>query len=220
MKIICLAKNYVTHLQEMQVRENAAAQQRGVTAANTEPAKHPVWFLKPDSALLLNNRPFFYPAFSHDVHYEVEVVIRIDKVGKSIAPRFAHKYYSHVALGIDFTARDLQQQAKANGQPWAMAKGFDGSAVLSDFIVLDELGGDVQNLNFTLSLNGQTVQQGNTRDMIHSVDETIAYISQYMLLRTGDLIYTGTPSGIGPIQIGDTLQGTLQGRPVLTCRIK
>ncbi len=219
MKIICLAKNYNTHRQEMLTREDAAARQRG-TAANTETAKHPVWFLKPDSALLLNNRPFFYPAFSHDVQYEVEVVVRIDKVGKSIAPLFAHKYYSHVALGIDFTARDLQQQAKANGQPWAMAKGFDGSAVLSDFVSLEELGGDIQNLSFSLACNGEIVQQGNTSDMLHTVDNTIAYISQYMLLRTGDLIYTGTPAGVGSIQIGDTLQGFLQGRHLLTCRIK
>ncbi len=220
MKIICLAKNYATHRQEMQAREDAAAQQRGATPMNTTSTAYPVWFLKPDSALLLNNRPFFYPTFSRDVQHEVEVVVRIDKVGKSIAPRFAHKYYSLIALGIDFTARDLQQQAKNLGQPWAMAKGFDGSAVLSDFVPLEELGGDVQNLDFTLTRNGQTVQQGNTRDMLHSVDDTIAYISQFMLLRTGDLIYTGTPAGIGPVQIGDTLQGTLQGRTILTCRIK
>lgn len=183
-------------------------------------AVSPAFFLKPDSALLLKNQPFFYPEFSHQVDHEVEVVVRIDRVGKSIKERFAHKYYSSVALGIDFTARDLQREAKAKGLPWTLSKGFDGSAVISDFISLAELGGDVQNLTFSLLRNGETVQSGNTSQMLCSVDRMISYISDFMLLRTGDIIYTGTPSGVGPVAIGDTLEGILQERHILQCRIK
>ncbi len=183
-------------------------------------AVSPAFFLKPDSALLLKNQPFFYPEFSHQVDHEVEVVVRIDRVGKSIEERFAHKYYSSVALGIDFTARDLQREAKAKGLPWTLSKGFDGSAVISDFIPLAELGGDVQNLTFSLLRNGETVQSGNTSQMLCSVDRMISYISDFMLLRTGDIIYTGTPSGVGPVAIGDTLEGILQERHILQCRIK
>lgn len=183
-------------------------------------AVSPAFFLKPDSALLLKNQPFFYPEFSHQVDHEVEVVVRIDRVGKSIEERFAHKYYSSVALGIDFTARDLQREAKAKGLPWTLSKGFDGSAVISDFISLAELGGDVQNLTFSLLRNGETVQSGNTSQMLCSVDRMISYISDFMLLRTGDIIYTGTPSGVGPVAIGDTLEGILQERHILQCRIK
>ena len=180
----------------------------------------PYFFLKPDSALLLKNQPFFYPEFSQRIEYETELVVRIDRVGKSIEERFAHKYYTSVALGIDFTARDLQREAKAKGLPWTLSKGFDGSAALSDFVPLDELGGDIQNLDFSLSRNGEIVQRGNTRDMLCSVDRMISYISDFMLLRTGDLIYTGTPAGVGPVAIGDILEGQLQGRNILTCRVK
>jgi 2-keto-4-pentenoate hydratase/2-oxohepta-3-ene-1,7-dioic acid hydratase in catechol pathway len=230
MKIICLAKNYGAHAVEMSSQEEAAARQRSavispdakMSLANIgeNHENKPVWFLKPDSALLLKNQPFFYPDFSNEIDYELEVVVRIDKVGKSVEPRFAHKYYSEVALGIDFTARDLQRQAKAKGQPWSQSKGFDGSAALSPFVPLCEVGGDICDLDFALTLNGKEVQHGNTRDMLTSVDDTIAYISHYMLLRTGDLIYTGTPSGVGAVQVGDVLEGTLQGRPLLTCKIK
>lgn len=211
MKIICIARNYSQHATEM----GAPQYERG-----SQQALSPSFFLKPDSALLLKNQPFFYPDFSHEVEYEVEVVVRIDRVGKSIDERFAHKYYSSVALGIDFTARDLQREAKAKGLPWTLSKGFDGSAVLSDFVPLAELGGDIQNLSFSLSRGGQVLQHGNTRDMLCSVDRMISYISDFMLLRTGDLIYTGTPAGVGPVAIGDVLEGTLQGRSLLTCRIK
>lgn len=223
MKIICLAKNYGEHAKEMMPQEQHAMQQRSKRyndAALFVPAHIPVWFLKPDSAMLLKGQPFFYPDFSQHIEYEVEVVVRIDKVGKSIDPRWAHRYYSQVALGIDFTARDLQLQAKAKGQPWAQSKGFDGSAVISDFVPLGTIGNDIQNIDFTLSKNGQEVQHGNTRDMLTNMDETIAYISQYMLLRTGDLIYTGTPAGAGTIDIGDVLTGTLQGQTLLNCKIK
>ena len=211
MKIICIARNYSQHAAEM----GAPQYERG-----SQQALSPAFFLKPDSALLLKNQPFFYPDFSHEVEYEVEVVVRIDRVGKSIEERFAHKYYTSVALGIDFTARDLQREAKAKGLPWTLSKGFDGSAALSDFVPLAELGGDIQNLDFSLSRNGHVLQHGNTRDMLCPVDRMIAYISDFMLLRTGDIIYTGTPAGVGPVAIGDTLVGTLQGRQLLTCRIK
>ncbi|MBR6418200.1 MAG: fumarylacetoacetate hydrolase family protein [Bacteroidales bacterium] len=211
MKIICIARNYSEHAAEM----GAPQFERG-----SKEAISPAFFLKPDSALLIKNQPFFYPDFSHQVEHEIEVVVRIDRVGKSIEERFAHKYYSSVALGIDFTARDLQREAKAKGLPWTLSKGFDGSAVVSDFVPLSELGGDVQNLTFSLMRNGEQVQCGNTKDMLCGVDRMISYISDFMLLRTGDMIYTGTPSGVGPVAIGDTLEGVLQGRHILTCRVK
>lgn len=215
MKIICIARNYSEHAAEM-----GGTSSCGARRADGASQYCPYFFLKPDSALLLKNQPFFYPEFSHEVEYEVEVVVRIDRVGKSIEERFAHKYYTSVALGIDFTARDLQREAKAKGLPWTLSKGFDGSAALSDFVPLDELGGDIQNLDFSLSRNGEIVQRGNTRDMLCSVDRMISYISDFMLLRTGDLIYTGTPAGVGPVSFGDTLEGQLQGRNILTCRVK
>lgn len=211
MKIICIARNYSQHAAEMGAPQYEQGSQQALS---------PAFFLKPDSALLLRNQPFFYPDFSQRIEYEAEVVVRIDRVGKSIDERFAHRYYSSVALGIDFTARDLQAEAKAKGLPWTISKGFDGSAALSDFVPLADLGGDIQNLDFTLSRGGQLLQRGNTRDMLCPVDRMISYISDFMLLRTGDLIYTGTPAGVGPVAIGDTLEGTLQGRPLLTCRIK
>lgn len=211
MKIICIARNYSEHAAEM----GAPQFERG-----SKEAISPAFFLKPDSALLIKNQPFFYPDFSHQVEHEIEVVVRIDRVGKSIEERFAHKYYSSVALGIDFTARDLQREAKAKGLPWTLSKGFDGSAVVSDFVPLSELGDDVQNLSFSLMRNGEQVQCGNTKDMLCGVDRMISYISDFMLLRTGDMIYTGTPSGVGPVAIGDMLEGVLQGRHILTCRVK
>lgn len=204
MKILCVARNYRMHAAEL----------------NNQVPTEPVFFLKPDSALLMKRQPFFYPDFSNDVHHEVEVVVRIDKVGKCIEPRFAHKYYDSVALGIDFTARDLQANFKKSGLPWALAKGFDDSAVLSPFVTLEELKKPIDDLNFSLKKNGETVQVGNTKDMIFSVDNLIAYVSRFMTLKTGDLIYTGTPAGVGPVQIGDVLEGELEGRQILTCRVK
>ena len=211
MKIICIARNYSEHAAEM----GAPQFERG-----SKEAISPAFFLKPDSALLLKNQPFFYPDFSRQVEHEIEVVVRIDRVGKSIEERFAHKYYSSVALGIDFTARDLQREAKSKGLPWTLSKGFDGSAVVSDFIPLSELGGDVQNLDFSLLRNGIQVQCGNTGQMLCSVDRMISYISDFMLLRTGDLIFTGTPSGVGPVAIGDELEGILQGRQMFLCKVR
>ena len=204
MKILCVVRNYAPHAGEMKAAVPA----------------EPTFFMKPDSALNPKQLPLFYPDFTHDLQHELEVVVRIDRLGKCIEPRFAHKYYNSVALGIDFTARDLQRQAKAAGLPWLVSKGFDGSAVLSPFVTLEELGRTIDNLDFSLSRNGQTVQQGNTSQMIFSVDTLIAYISRFMTLRTGDLIYTGTPAGVGPVAIGDRLEGTLCGRPILLLDIK
>lgn len=205
MKILCVAKNYVDHAIEM---------------GAAKPPSEPVFFLKPDSAMLQKSMPFFYPDFSNEIHHEIEVVVRIEKLGKSIEERFAPKYYTSVALGIDFTARDLQAKAKAAGQPWAVSKGFDGSAVLSDFIPLEELGKDANNLDFYLLKNGVEVQHGNTNKLVFNINYLISNISKFMTLKTGDLIYTGTPAGVGPVQIGDTLEGFLEGRQLLTCRIK
>lgn len=204
MKILCVARNYALHAKEMAV----------------DPTAEPVFFLKPDSALLQKRQPFFYPDFSNDVQYELELVVRIDKVGKCIEERFAPRYYSSVALGIDFTARDLQRKFKEGQLPWALSKGFDDSAVVSQFVSLEELGKPINDLNFWMTLNGKEVQRGNSGDMIFSVDKLIAYVSRYMTLKTGDMIYTGTPVGVGPVQIGDRLEGFLEGNPLLTCRIK
>lgn len=204
MKILCVARNYGAHAAELH------------NAMPTEP----VFFLKPDSSLLPKNQPFFYPDFSNDVQHELEIVVRIDKVGKCIEERFASRYYSEVALGLDFTARDLQQQAKTAGLPWLLSKGFDGAAVVSPFVPLDSLGKDVQQLHFSLSRNGEVVQCGNTGEMIFSVNRLISYVSRFMTLKTGDLIFTGTPSGVGSVKIGDVLVGELEGRQLLRCRVK
>lgn len=211
MKIICVARNYAAHATEMGAKRDG---QDSVSKSC------PYFFLKPDSALLQRGMPFFYPEFSNDVEYEAEIVVRIDKVGKSIEERFAYRYYHSVAFGIDMTARDLQSEAKAEGMPWTMAKGFDGSAVVSDFVDLAELNRPVGDLHFTLARNGAVVQQGHTAEMLCPVDRLISHVSRYMLLRTGDLLFTGTPAGVGAIAIGDVLTGTLEGREILTCKIK
>ena len=204
MKIICVAKNYAAHAAEFDA---------------VVPAE-PIFFLKPDSALLIRNQPFFYPDFSSNVHYELELVVRICRLGKCIQPRFAHKYYSEVGLGIDFTARDLQAEAKRGGNPWTVAKGFDGSAALSDFVPLEKLGKPIDQLKFRLLKNGEQVQTGDTAQMLFSVDQLISGISRFMTLRTGDYLFTGTPAGVGPVQIGDVLEGFLEDMPLLKCRIK
>lgn len=186
-----------------------------------ECSPEPIWFLKPDTALLRNNDPFYIPAFSQEVHYECELVVRINRVGKGIAERFAHRYYDQVGLGIDFTARDLQRQAIAEGLPWERCKAFDRSAALSpQFVSLQELGGDVQSLHFTLEVNGQTRQRGDTSGMLFSVDRIIASVSQYMTLRMGDLLYTGTPAGVEPVRPGDNLRAVLEGRELLNFDIR
>lgn len=204
MKILAVGWNYAEHNQEL---------------GQTLPAE-PIIFSKPDSALLLGNKPFFMPNFSNEIHYETELVVRINRLGKNIAPRFASRYYSEVALGIDFTARDLQRSLKVAGQPWEISKAFDNSAAVSEFIPLSSLSVSIQELSFYLQLNDKIVQQGNTKDMIFSVDTIIAYVSQFFTLKIGDLIFTGTPAGVGQIAKNDHLQGYLQGNRLLNFYIK
>ena len=203
MKIICIGRNYAEHSKEL---------------GNATP-KEPVFFLKPDTAILPKSHPFFIPDFTDNVHYEVEVVIRINRLGKHIEERFAHKYYSEIGLGIDFTARDVQEEVKAKGLPWEKAKGFDGSAVISrQFISKDDL--NLSDLNFSLTKNSETVQSGNTHDMLFYFDSIIAYISQFYTLKIGDLIYTGTPSGVGPVKSGDILEGFIENEKMFRVNVK
>ena len=200
MKIIAIGMNYVAHCHELHEGENLP--------------KEPVIFMKPDSALLKDGKPFFIPNFSKRVDYETELVVRICRLGKNIAPRFAHRYYDAVTVGIDFTARDLQQQLRAEGKPWEISKAFDNSAVIGDFVPVSRFK-DVQNLDFHLYIDGNKVQEGNTCDMIFKIDELIAYISQFYTLKIGDLLYTGTPVGVGPVSIGQHLEGYLEGEKLL-----
>lgn len=198
MKIIYIARNYTEHAKEMA----------------SPVSEKPIFFFKPDTALLRNNQPFFYPSFSNNVHYKVGVVIKVNRLGRNIAEKFAHRYYSKIGLGIDFTATDLQQDCKQKGLPWEISKAFDGAAPISHFIDIDELG-EVSNINFWLDKNDETVQRGNTSQMIFSVDKLIAYLSQFVTLKIGDLIYTGTPSGTGPVKIGDRLKAYMNDNLML-----
>lgn len=203
MKIICIGRNYADHAKEMQ----------------SAVPESPMFFMKPDVALLKAGNDFYYPGFSKDIHFECEVVVRISKAGKSIDRQFAHKYYEEIGLGIDFTARDLQKVCKEKGHPWEVAKSFENSAPISaTFIPKETL--DLTNLQFRLEQNGTIVQDGNTCDMIFDIDTLIAHVSQYFTLKTGDLIYTGTPAGVGPIAIGDTLKGFIGDREMLSLHIK
>lgn len=202
MKIICIGRNYTEHIEEL----------------GNEKPDEPVIFMKPDSALLRNNDAFYLPDFSNDIHHEVEVVVRINRVGKSIEQKFAGKYYDEIGLGIDFTARDLQSKLKSKGLPWERAKGFNMSAPISPFISKE--GIDLTNLDFQLDINGETVQKGNTSFMLFPIDEIIAYVSQYFTLKKGDLIYTGTPKGVGPVKMGDRLQGYLRGELMFDFEVK
>jgi 2-keto-4-pentenoate hydratase/2-oxohepta-3-ene-1,7-dioic acid hydratase in catechol pathway len=203
MKIICIGRNYSAHAKELK---------------NEVPAE-PVFFMKPDTALLKDNAPFYYPSFSNDVHYEVELVVKISKNGKTILPQFAHKYYEQITVGIDFTARDLQQLCKDKGLPWEKAKAFDHSAVIGQFVFMNELPNKEQ-INFSLSQNNNLVQQGLSSNMLFTIDQIIAYISGFITLKTGDLIYTGTPAGVGPVKIGDKLQAKLENEVLLDFEIK
>ena len=181
--------------------------------------EEPVIFTKADSALLTGGKPFFIPEFTQQCDYETELVVRISHLGRSIPERFAHRYYTEVTVGIDFTARDMQQRLREKGLPWDLCKGFDGSAAVGEWVPLDELG-DVQDLHFRLDINGQTVQQGHTADMLYQVDELVSFVSRYFMLKTGDLIFTGTPAGVGPVHIDDHLVGYLEGRKVLEFNVK
>ncbi len=204
MKIICIGRNYVAHAKEL----------------NNELPTEPVIFMKPDSALLRNNDPFYIPDWSNDLHHEVELIVRINKLGKSIEKEFAPRYYTEVGLGIDFTARDVQNKLKDKGLPWEKAKAFDHSAVIcKEFVPVNELP-DRNSINFRLDINGKTVQEGNTSLMIFPIDELISQISKYFTLKIGDLIYTGTPAGVGPVAIGDRLEGYLEGKKMFDFMIK
>lgn len=203
MKIICVGRNYVDHAKEM----------------NSEVPGEPVIFLKPDTALLPKRNPFFIPGFSRDVHHELELVVRIDRLGKSIEERFAHRYYSHVSVGIDFTARDVQSALKAKSLPWEKAKAFDGSAPVGDFVALEGLD-EIQQLDIRLEKNGETVQSVHTSEMIFTVDQIISHVSQFMTLKIGDLIFTGTPAGVGPVAENDVLEAYLGEKRLLRLNVK
>lgn len=205
MKIIAVGMNYAQHNREL---------------GHTQENREPVIFLKPDSAILKDGKPFFIPDFSTEVHYEAEVVVRICRLGKHIAPRFARRYYDAVTVGIDFTARDLQRRFRECGNPWELCKGFDNSAAIGTFLPLEQVGGDVQALDFRLTVDDREVQHGNTRDMLFRVDDIIAYVSRFMTLKIGDLLFTGTPAGVGPVSIGQRLQGYLGEEKVLDFNIR
>lgn len=203
MKIICIGRNYTEHIDEL----------------NNEKPAEPVIFIKPDSAVLPKEQDFFIPEFSDEVHYEVEVLIRIKKVGKHIAKKFAHTYYDEIGLGIDFTARDLQDELKSKGLPWEKAKGFDGAAVIGRWLPKSKFK-DVNNIHFALLKNGQIVQQASTSHMLWKIDEIISYVSKFFMLKKGDVIFTGTPAGVGRISANDYLSGTLENEEMLSVKIK
>ena len=203
MKIICIGRNYTEHIAELE---------------NERPME-PVVFLKPDSAILLKQHPFVIPEFSEDIHHEIEIIVRINKVGKYIDAKFAHKYYDEISVGIDFTARDLQQKLKDKGLPWEKAKAFDGSAVIGDFISIKTFN-SLENLTFELTNNGKTVQKGNTNRMLWKIDELIAYVSKYFTLKIGDIIFTGTPAGVAKVNPNDVLEGFLEEKRLFRIQVK
>lgn len=207
MKIICIGRNYAEHAKELD---------------NPVPER-PVVFHKPASALLVNDKPLYYPEFTKDLHHELEIVLKIGKNGKYVQPEFADDYYTEIGLGIDFTARDLQSELKKKGHPWEIAKGFDGSAILGQFVPISEIP-DLKAIEFELKKNGEPVQQGNTQDLLFTFNDIIVYVSQFFKLQMGDLIYTGTPAGVGPVQVGDVLDGYLETKSgtqhLLHCEIK
>ncbi|HBL79435.1 MAG TPA: 2-hydroxyhepta-2,4-diene-1,7-dioate isomerase [Aequorivita sp.] len=203
MKIICIGRNYADHIKELD---------------NAKPTD-PVIFLKPDTAILLKKQPFFIPDFSNEVHHEVELLVRINKIGKHIDQKFAHKYYDEIGLGIDFTARDLQAELKEKGLPWEKAKAFDGSAVIGKFIEKEQFK-DVNNINFSLERNGNTVQNGNSMLMMWKIDALIEYISKYFTLKIGDIIFTGTPAGVGKVETNDVLKGFIEETEMFSIKVK
>ena len=203
MKIICIGRNYTKHIEELQ---------------NERPTE-PVVFLKPDTAILPKNMPFFIPDFSDDIHHEVEILVRINRVGKHIEPRFAHKYYDEIGLGIDFTARDLQSKLKEKGLPWEKAKAFDGSAVIGDFLSKKDFI-SLESINFELVKNGEVVQKGNTSHMLWNIDQLISHVSQYFTLKIGDIIFTGTPEGVGLVKPNDILEGFIENKKLFKIHIK
>lgn len=203
MKIIAIGRNYVEHIEELK---------------NERPSE-PVVFLKPDTALLKDNAPFYYPDFSKDIHHEVEILVKVSKEGKYIEEKFAHKYYDEIGVGIDFTARDLQQKCKEKGLPWEIAKAFNGSAPVSGFVPKTNVA-NLQDLNFSLQINGETRQQGNTSLMLFSFDYIISYVSRFFTLKKGDIIFTGTPKGVGPVKTGDKLTAFIEAEKMLEFEVK
>ena len=203
MKIICIGRNYTEHIAELK---------------NERPLE-PVVFLKPDSAVLLKQHPFVIPEFSNDIHHEIEIIVKINKVGKYIDTQFAHKYYDEISVGIDFTARDLQDKLKEKGLPWEKAKAFDGSAVIGDFLQKNTFN-SLENVKFELTKNGNVVQTGNTENMLWKIDELISYVSQFFTLKIGDIIFTGTPSGVAKVNADDVLEGFLEGNKLFRIHIK
>lgn len=203
MKILAIGRNYAEHIQELK---------------NEQPSE-PVIFMKPDTALLRNNAPFYYPDFSNNIHYEVELILRIGKEGKNIEEKFANKYFDGVGIGIDFTARDLQDKAKEKGLPWTLAKGFNGSAPVSEFIPPDQFP-DLKNINFSLTINGEERQKGNSDQMLFGFSQIISYISKFILLKKGDIIFTGTPQGVGKVNMGDRLEAFIENKKLLEIEVK
>ncbi|HPX77018.1 MAG TPA: fumarylacetoacetate hydrolase family protein [Bacteroidales bacterium] len=203
MKIICIGHNYKDHIEEM----NAVLPEK------------PVFFLKPDSSILQTGKDFYLPDFSNDIQYELEVIVKVHRLGKHIDKKFAHRYYSHIGVGIDVTARDLQRECKEKGLPWEIAKSFDGSAMLSEWIPIEEIE-DLNNINFKLMLNDEVVQFGNTKNMVFNIDEIIEYVSKFLTLKIGDIIFTGTPKGVGKLEIGDELKAFIEERELLNIKIK
>lgn len=203
MKIICIGRNYVNHIEELK---------------NERPSE-PVIFMKPDSAILLKQHPFVIPEFSKDIHHEIEVIVRINKVGKYIDTKFAHKYYDEISVGIDFTARDIQDQLKSKGLPWEKAKSFDGSAVIGEFLPKNQFV-SLENITFELTNNNKTVQKSSTSNMLWKIDELISFISQYFTLKIGDIIFTGTPEGVAAVKPDDVLEGFLEGNKLFRIQIK
>ena len=203
MKIICIGRNYTNHIEELQ---------------NERPTE-PVIFMKPDSAVLLKQHPFVIPEFSEDVHHEIEIVVKINKVGKFIEPKFAHKYYDEISVGIDFTARDLQSKLKAKGLPWEKAKAFDGSAVIGEFLPKNQFS-SLENITFELKKNNETAQIGNSNLMLWKIDELISYVSQFFTLKIGDIIFTGTPEGVAAVKPDDVLEGFLEGQQLFRIQVK
>jgi len=203
MKILAIGQNYVEHNKEL----------------NSKNPAEPVVFMKPDTALLKSNKPFYIPDFTEELHYETELIIKINRLGKNIASKYAHRYYTEIGLGVDFTARDLQRRLKAEGKPWEISKAFDNSAVIGDFLPVEQLG-NVQDIRFRLDLNGNTVQQGHSADMIFPVDELIAYVSRFFTLKIGDIIFTGTPVGVGKVAVSDRLEGYIFDTKMFDFKIK
>ncbi len=203
MKILAIGQNYVEHNKEL----------------NSKNPTEPVVFMKPDTALLKNNKPFYIPDFTDELHYETELIVKINRLGKNIAPKFAHRYYNEIGLGVDFTARDIQRRLKAEGKPWEVCKAFDNSAVIGNFLPVEQLG-NVQDIRFRLDLNGKTVQNGHSADMIFPIDELIAYVSRFFTLKIGDILFTGTPVGVGKVAVGDRLEGYIFDNKMFDFNVK